>query len=190
MKLRMDFVTNSSCSAEVEIVIDNPVLLEILARYKEMGFIFDGFSDEDYIESSIGSYLKFESTEGDLEYAGEFVADPTIHTLQPAVHIIMGGHARLSPTTLDEVLIGLIDIIDWSHWCYETIPDELLESFKNEIKENLEKINQAYTAVYWHLEEEYEGDKIFRRSHYEYDKTHGESKDFEQEGYNSQFDNF
>ena len=34
MKIRTDFVTNSSSVSTAEIVIDNPLLLEILQRYK------------------------------------------------------------------------------------------------------------------------------------------------------------
>lgn len=37
MKIHTDFVTNSSSVSTVEIVIDNPMLLEILLRYKDMG---------------------------------------------------------------------------------------------------------------------------------------------------------
>ena len=34
MKMRTDFVTNSSSYSTAEVVIDNPVLLEILQKYK------------------------------------------------------------------------------------------------------------------------------------------------------------
>lgn len=37
MKIRTDFVTNSSSYLSAEIIIDNPVLLEILQKYKDMG---------------------------------------------------------------------------------------------------------------------------------------------------------
>jgi len=37
MKIRTDFVTNSSSYSSAEVVIDNPVLMEILIKYKEMG---------------------------------------------------------------------------------------------------------------------------------------------------------
>ena len=43
MKIRTDFVTNSSSESSVEVFIDNPVLLEILQKYKDLGlFIEDG----------------------------------------------------------------------------------------------------------------------------------------------------
>ena len=37
MKIRTDFVTNSSSSNSTEIMVDNPVLLGILSRYQDMG---------------------------------------------------------------------------------------------------------------------------------------------------------
>lgn len=41
MKIRTNFVTNSSSYSSAEIKIDNPVLLEILKKYNEMG-AFEG----------------------------------------------------------------------------------------------------------------------------------------------------
>lgn len=37
MKIRTNFVTNSSSYSSAEIKIDNPVLLEILEKYKTLG---------------------------------------------------------------------------------------------------------------------------------------------------------
>ena len=49
MKIRTDFVTNSSSESTAEIVIDNSLLLEILKKYKDMGAFGDDKGSVAYI---------------------------------------------------------------------------------------------------------------------------------------------
>ncbi len=64
MKIRTDFVTNSSSYTSACIVIDNPVLLEILQKYKDLG-VFDNARPC----FSIGSYkTRLEVTTPELSH--------------------------------------------------------------------------------------------------------------------------
>ena len=53
MKIRTNFVTNSSSVSTTEVVIDNLVLLEILAKYQQLGTFDEVFS---FNIGSIDSY--------------------------------------------------------------------------------------------------------------------------------------
>ena len=104
MKIRTDFVTNSSGSNTVEIIIDNPFLLDILQKYKETGLFTensDAFYGYDiYIgSSSLHSYLNLEE-----------------YTRTPAISIsindeFLGGYNI--PVSLEDVLDVLIEILDY-----------------------------------------------------------------------------
>ena len=73
MKIRTDFVTNSSSTGNILVLIDNPLLLEILMKYKEMGLF-----DENKMYFKIGSRTKEEYLQGKTNTPAFFYEDDGI----------------------------------------------------------------------------------------------------------------
>lgn len=174
MKIRTDFVTNSSSYSSAKIVIDNPVLLEILQKYKDMGTFGE---DEDDLNFSVG---KFKSdSPNKLTLFNQFTKTPAIHYFNESFN-----HAWC-PETLDEVLFSLIETLR----C-EYIPggndNDLFGLMLKEL--NNEKINEGFINIYWSTnersnehDEDYVG-YISENKTYEYKNNIGEDYSYEKDG--------
>jgi len=124
MKIRTDFVTNSSSYSSAEIVVDNPFLLEILQRYQGMGL----FEDEN-IYFKIDSDFRFET--GD----SNFDAD-SIDSLQDCLQGII------------ELITSHLD--DWDRCIYEK---DLFKQMVDELHEKEMEIFKGYKKVLWFISE-------------------------------------
>ena len=170
MKIRPDFVTNSSSGSYGEVIIDNPVLLEILAKYKAMGN-FRG------IESfEIGDFQSC-LMEDDM--------DSDIKTLTPAFHSIScegWGSWEFAPSSLDEVLENIIEVMDHELENIQSydpevflkfFDQELYQKLREELRQSADEINNSFIAVKWFSREDlYDG--RFRCWEFKYDREHGE----------------
>lgn len=153
MKIRSNFVTNSSSTATTELVVENPVLLEILERYKKLG----AFGAED-TTFGIGEYA---TPPSDIYYFGR-------HTLteiqKPAFSFREdpGGDGwdvgNWVPQSLSEILELIIYIMDKSkgykcqsekryYYFYNEYDQELYSQMIEELKQQEENINASYTKV-------------------------------------------
>lgn len=156
MKIRTDFVTNSSSVSTAEIVIDNPMLLEILRRYQDLG----AFGDH--------------STFG----IGEFISDTKVSVInKPAFHFceeLFGGEGwatvTSSPKTLEEVLGEIIAIISDS----TEINKELIAQMKEELRQKEAEIKNNYAMVYWSSIQEGEDLPKVHGEDFTYDPENGE----------------
>lgn len=180
MKIRTDFITNCSSYSTAEVVIDNPFLLKILQRYKELG----AFGDGQYF-FNFGSY----NTEPTRE--GENTQIAPINTKSPAFAYKEKDTAPDSwPTSLEEVLNKILEILDWTKENDESDFDEnLYEHLKEEIKLQQCEICENYIEVRWDYLRTMHGG-LYRQAHYHYDETNGGSFQFEQKGENFTFDNW
>jgi len=122
MKIRTDFVTNSSSYSSTSIVIDNPVLMEILVKYKEIGL--------------------FENLDVDFEIAPDSERGFAYYVEDDSG----------CPSSLKEVLEWIIEtmvyIIDDEEYENEYDKD-LFETMVKELRENEEKILERYNSVSW-----------------------------------------
>jgi len=172
MKIRSDFVTNSSSSSYGEVVIDNLVLLEILTRYKDMGTFGEDFPFK------VGSY---DDNNVDNKFLGK---DQSIKTLTPAMHWKLQGD--FPPHSLDKVLDEIIEVMDW-YW-YEFIDEDnaeynnaLYSQLKEELKQREYEILKAYKTVKWYSRQVlYSG--RFGCWEFKYDQENGEYYHSEQTG--------
>ena len=148
MKIRTDFVTNSSSYNTASIVIDNIVLLEILQRYKDMGVFGEALS-----RYSIGIYKSNYWNHGDNEsqFAGE------IKTPAFFMYEAPGGEGwdstYKSPTTLDEVLPEIISIMDNYHNDPSYYDKDLYTQLKEELDHRIEEIKDGYMKISWKYED-------------------------------------
>lgn len=136
MKIRTDFVTNSSSASSMDVTIDNPVLFEILQRYKDKGLFGDAETKFKIGEAREGNTLAFSIQDGDF-------ANTTFD-----YHIYH----------LSEVIREIIFIMEDSDF-YEASSDfdedspqyneELFHELKEELKERAQEIDTAYTEVKW-----------------------------------------
>jgi len=139
MKIRTDFVTNSSSASYGEVVIDNLVLLDILARYKEIGI----FGEETVI--SIGSFDDIDNYEGPSE------PDPNIKTITPALHTF--SVQAYPPSSLDEVIEKIIEVL---RNCYDNKEQNnvfYFDQLKEELIQREDEILKAFKTVKWYSRE-------------------------------------
>lgn len=135
MKIRTDFVTNSSSYSSAEVIIDNPVLLEILKKYEDMGT----FSSRNQ-DFSIGNY---ENLEVDPHWSHEEISiTPAI-----AVSVVEGSYPWSNvPSSLSDVVENIL-------YCLEEVgsikDNDLLGKMKSELEYRSDEITAAYKQVIW-----------------------------------------
>ena len=147
MKFRTNFVTNSSSYSSAEIKIDNPVLLEILSKYKEMG----AFACEDALgydqsqcfcvtEEEAGDYFGYNSTSGNKK------KKPSENKLAFCYMNPETADIYYAPKSIDEVASLIFDIIDEG----DLKDTALFEQCREEVSKRLDEINNSYISVDWH----------------------------------------
>jgi hypothetical protein len=160
MKIRSDFVTNSSSSSYGEVVIDNLVLLEILAKYKDMGT----FGKGSYI--SIGSFHKTD------DYGRPYLPDSDITTITPAFHTFC-AHMWHTPSSLDNIIEEIINVLDDDNDITDDYNQELLNQLKEELSQREDEILKGFRTVKWYSREIlYSG--RFGCWEFKYDQENGE----------------
>jgi len=161
MKIRSDFVTNSSSASYGEVVIDNIVLLEILAKYKALGTF------EEFTEFSIGTYKDEDA------FHRSFIPDQEFNTLTPAFHLCFDWDSDVEgeviPHSINEVLEKLLGFM--LEFCDSS---ELTDQFEAEVQQREYEITDAFKLVKWYLRNEtYDG--RYEYFLFEYDQENGES---------------
>lgn len=119
MKIRTDFVTNSSSYSSAEVVIDNPVLMEILIKYKEMG-TFNNLPVEEEIQ----------------------IGDPAFRYEAPE------AYEAPCPGTLADVLWCLIEALKDANDSDED-DEARFGQLIDELYQREEEINSVYVSVDW-----------------------------------------
>lgn len=184
MKIRQDFVTNSSSSCSIALTTENPVLLEILQRYKKQGAF--GFAGTTF---GIGEY-----TNVPFGFTGIGYFDPDLKTQSPAFSFSEGFEnedlfyalvAPDFPKNLEEVLSIIIKIMDYSKGYKHRVDGStilnlcqynkaLFEELICELKDRKDEIIKAFTQVYCKVyEDNSEEERASRYLSFEYDSTNG-----------------
>lgn len=130
MKIRTDFVTNSSSYSSAEIVIDNPVLLEILQKYKDN----DAFEGQNF---DIGGYDTCCFSQDTIR---ELIKTPALYVYEEESYCMYSA-----PERLGDVLNLIISYLE-DH-LYDD--EELLNQILTELDERREDIESAYKQVVW-----------------------------------------
>lgn len=126
MKIRSDFVTNSSSYSSTNIIIDNPVLLEILQKYKDLG----AFDDSK-------AHFKIGTARGDDS------------TKTPAFTSEIDD-GKCCPDSLDSVLFEIISFIEDDLSMTGIKYDrEILDQMESELREKEQEILAGYVSVKW-----------------------------------------
>jgi len=177
-----------NCYCNIEIVIDNPVLLEILQKYKDLGLFLS--SNTGY---GIGSYSKSDKELNETINNNEIRAETTtpafflrvsaesIWDLDPA---LFDKDKMILDQVLERVIIPAMysfpDEVYYDDLCdiVVDIDQSLFNQLENELIRRKDEINQAYAYVYllnwqsWNppeFREEYEYDPI-QGEYYSYDE--------------------
>lgn len=184
MKIRQDFVTNSSSSCSIALTTENPVLLEILQRYKEQGAF--GSAGTTF---GVGEY-----TNVPFGFTGIGYFDPDLKTQSPAFSFSEGFEnedlfyalvAPDFPKNLEEVLSIIVKIMDYSEGYKHRVDGStildlcqydkaLFKKLIRELKDRKDEIVKAFTQVYCKVyEDNSEEDCASRYLSFEYDLTNG-----------------
>lgn len=135
MKIRTDFVTNSSSESTAMVRIDNIVLLEILQRYKDMGV----FADADpYF--GVG---KYDSNNFMFNEAPKSIYKTKTPAFFYYEYLYGEGWQKITgiPNSMDDVLLFIIDIMNQKSNEYD---QELWDQMKNELKQRYHEIQNGY----------------------------------------------
>lgn len=164
MKIRTNFVTNSSSYSSAEIKIDNPVLLEMLEKYKKLG-TFKTFNDPSFDDNHGEKLIAIGCSDNEankfLERYYQFNEQPyTIYYEEDEQAEVYFG-----PKTIEDVTDCIFDLLQ------EKDGDEnihiknwkLFNKLKKEVELRSEEINKSYKYVSWEAENasygEFEPDK-------------------------------
>lgn len=143
MKIRTDFVTNSSSYSSSEIMIDNPVLLEILQRYKDLG----AFGEDEW-GFEIGSG-EFQEQWSPPEVPYVVPEEKKGFSKTPAVYDWLEEGAWVeAPTSLDEMIEKIIELIG-KEKIFDGTDGELISNLKEELLQRKDEITRAFTKIYW-----------------------------------------
>lgn len=172
MKIRSDFVTNSSSSSTTEIVIDNPVLLQILQKYKDMGVISEIDNCEDnelrigsnsgWIQTNVSTpaFSYYETQGGDgwtvIGDGPEKISDLLDHLIDALVRLNSEGSSQW---------FQKLNLEDMSLWFQKMIA---------EIKQNRDSINANYRSVRWLYKDDTDSSDVVYESLFTFDPVNGE----------------
>lgn len=144
MKIRTDFVTNSSSSNTTEVIIDNPVLLEILQKYKDMGL----FGNRPPIigiggyESTVRDFNRKEILEG-IRVPAFYYYEEYGEAYSGEIQLVETDY----PKSLDEVLGSIITILNNAK--DEHLNKKLCANVIDELEQRKKEIILAYRKVRW-----------------------------------------
>lgn len=168
MKIRTNFVTNSSSYSSAEIKIDNPVLLEILEKYSKKGAfkvtngwgdVFDGdfgvgMSQSDIIDTFGTNYTEWELGEekgwDNIEWDKTSMAFWFRDEEQAEI--------SFAPDSIEGVAMCILDVIVGEN--RDIVNRELFEECVKELKERADEINDNYIEVFWEARDESYGEEL------------------------------
>lgn len=144
MKIRTDFVTNSSSYCTTEVVIDNPVLLEVLQKYKDMGLFGNnepiiGIGVYESQDAQFGAYRYEDQTKTPAFFYYEEQSDEHFKCL----NMINYCDAPNSP---DHVLGHIISIINSAD---KYLDVEIRTKLQEELELRKDEINRSYSNIIW-----------------------------------------
>jgi len=180
MKMRTDYVTNSSSYSSAEIVIDNPVLLEILQKYKDMGTFGEG---EDDLDFSIGEMFN-----GNVPQL--FHLDtPDQFTKTPAIHLLDVRNTSGCPLSIEGSLSLILDFLDSDRTRSFDYEMDLFNLMVEEIIKEKEQIIKGFISIYCSSygnsdenADDYDGD-IYCHEDFKYERNGNEEYYFEKDGH-------
>ena len=154
MKIRTNFVTNSSSYSSAEIKIDNPVLLEILEKYKQMDTFVDSYNDRNK-NGMLGVNAR-EIKEEHLYYDPCITKSEVRRELKGfkdkpiALYFLEEEQAEVffAPRKIEDVIGCILKLIE-EDGNSRFDNKELYNDFKTELIERKDEINNSYVEVSW-----------------------------------------